>query len=41
MMEDFLWKAFKETGDVRYYILMKRIINGGYDGDKESKRESI
>jgi hypothetical protein len=24
-MEDLLWKLFKETGDIKYYILIKKL----------------
>lgn len=40
-MEDFLWELFKMTGDVRYYVLLKNIENGGEDANKEDQRNSI
>ena len=26
-MEEILWKLFKETGDIKYFVLMNKIKN--------------
>ena len=36
-MESLLWKLFKETGDVRYFLLNKKIRES--DKDEDSRRE--
>lgn len=37
-MKDLLWKMFKETGELKYYLFMKEIEE---DEDRESKRNSF
>lgn len=36
-MNDILWKLFKNTGDLKYYLFMKEIEK---DEDRESKRDN-
>ena len=36
-MNDILWKLFKNTGDLKYYLLMKEIEK---DEDRENKRNN-
>ena len=40
-MNKILWDLFKTTGDVRYYVLLKKIEIGEEDASKESKRNSF
>ena len=37
-MEELLWKMFKETGDIRYYLLAKKI--GSVDSGNRKERGS-
>lgn len=37
-MEDLLWKLFKQTGDLRYYNLLKEMEN--IDEVRKSKRNN-
>lgn len=36
-MDELIWKLFKETGDVRYFLLNKKIRES--DKDEDSRRE--
>ncbi len=38
-MDKFLWDAFKQTGDLRYYLLLKQMENES-NADQENKRNS-
>lgn len=38
-MNKFLWNAFKQTGDLRYYLLLRQMENGK-DADSENKRNN-
>ncbi len=35
-MEEILWKLFKETGDIKYYLLLKK-TGSGSDENKTSR----
>ncbi len=35
-MNDIIWKLFKETGDIKYYILLKN-INKRSDEDENTR----
>mgnify|MGYP002627804692 CR=1 FL=1 len=37
-MEKIVWKLFKETGDIRYFLLNKKIRES--DKDEKNNRES-
>ena len=36
-MDELIWKLFKETGDVRYFLLNRKIRES--DKDEDSRRE--
>ena len=38
-MEEILWKLFKETGDIKYYLMLKK-TGSGSNGDKKDRRNS-
>ena len=33
-MDDVIWKLFKETGDIKYYILLRNIKEVFYNANK-------
>ena len=37
-MEDLLWEIFKKTGDIKYYLLVKKIgsVNSGSNKDRRN-----
>ena len=39
IMEDLVWEIFKKTGDIKYYLLAKR-LKGDSNADKENRRNS-
>lgn len=38
-MKDIIWKLFKETGEVKYFLLFKQ-LEGVSDESKEDTRDS-
>ena len=39
-MDKILWDLFRNTGDYRYYIMLKKMENVLEDGNKKSKRNN-
>ncbi len=39
-MEKIVWKLFKETGDIRYFLLNKKIRESDKDENSRCKRSS-
>ena len=39
MIRDFIWKAFEETGDTRYYLEYKK-WQADYNNRQEPKRDN-
>ena len=33
-MEEILWKLFKESGDIKYYLLLKKTGSGSNENNK-------
>ncbi len=38
-MQEILWKLFKKTGDIKYYLMMKKTGSGSNE-NKKSRRNS-
>ena len=38
-MEDLVWEIFKKTGDIKYYLLAKR-LKGDNNADEENRGNS-
>ena len=38
-MEEILWKLFKKTGDIKYYLMLKKTGSGEY-GNKKDRRNN-
>ena len=39
-MDKFLWELFRNTGDLRYYNLLKKVEDSESDENRESKRDN-
>jgi hypothetical protein len=33
-MEEILWKLFKKTGNIKYYLLIKKLGSESYENDQ-------
>lgn len=40
IMEEILWKMFKETGDIKYYLFIKRLGSESVEDSKDKGNSS-